>query len=292
MLNIYECCSTSIFKQYDSLLVYERKVFDDLDIEDIHEMRVCVRKIRSALRVFRPCLPEDKYNYINKDIKKLARSLGAVRDLDVAITFFLSYEKLTANNKGVSFLIDYCRKRRLIRHEEMISFLKSKKHMKLKENLIVLAKFLSAKKEDERNEAVYSAYYERLNLVIDNVFAFEEITDLISSEIELHDLRIAIKNLRYNLEFYNLTVPESVRILKILKSYQYILGMINDYSIMVERITEIARKNRLKRPEKEGIKLFLKHLEDLKRREKIKLVLPWDVLSSETIKNLYLSDSV
>lgn len=290
MFNIYECCSRIILMQYEVLINREKTVFDDRDIEDIHEMRVAVRRIRAAFRSFKPCMPRKYKKKIIKDLKLLARNLGSVRDLDVAIVFFKGYKKLFPDNNGISFLIKYCKKRRKSNQKELFSFLRSTKYLKLKENLIVFSDYLADKADKDVEQAVQNDFYNSFEAIIKEVFSYKEVKDLLSSELELHDLRIAIKNLRYSLEFIGLDSEESLLILKILKKYQNSLGLINDYNIMAERVTDIARKKKLKRPEKEGLKRFLSYLNELKKEEKSKLVLPWDILSFKVIKTLYLPE--
>lgn len=60
----------------------EAAVLKDEDPEALHQMRVGMRRLRTALEVFGPAiaLPKD---VSTKRIRKIAHSLGAVRDLDV-----------------------------------------------------------------------------------------------------------------------------------------------------------------------------------------------------------------
>lgn len=57
------------------------------DIEDVHQARVACRRLRSALVIFSDCFDADKLGVWNKQIKKLLKSFGAARDLDVQIEF-------------------------------------------------------------------------------------------------------------------------------------------------------------------------------------------------------------
>lgn len=57
------------------------------DIEGIHQSRVACRRLRSGLVVFSDCFDADKLQDWNKHIKKLLKSLGAARDLDVQLEF-------------------------------------------------------------------------------------------------------------------------------------------------------------------------------------------------------------
>lgn len=51
--------------------------------EGVHQMRVALRRLRSALRVFRPILPPDQYQWLDEETRWLTQSLGDARDLDV-----------------------------------------------------------------------------------------------------------------------------------------------------------------------------------------------------------------
>ncbi|MBE0532721.1 MAG: CHAD domain-containing protein [Rhodospirillales bacterium] len=51
--------------------------------EGVHQMRVALRRLRSALRVFRPILPAEPYRWIDEETRWLTQSLGDARDLDV-----------------------------------------------------------------------------------------------------------------------------------------------------------------------------------------------------------------
>ncbi len=53
------------------------------DAEGVHDLRVAVRRIRVALRIFRGDLDRDAVRPFRKSLRRTARALGAVRDLDV-----------------------------------------------------------------------------------------------------------------------------------------------------------------------------------------------------------------
>lgn len=66
-------------------------VVKDDDIEYIHRSRVATRRIRAAFPLFSDCLPEDSRKKWEKHIRKLTRSLGEARDLDVQIEFVRAF---------------------------------------------------------------------------------------------------------------------------------------------------------------------------------------------------------
>ena len=55
------------------------------DAEGVHQMRVSARRLRGYLRTFAPLIQAEWANGINEELRRLARALGAARDLDVMI---------------------------------------------------------------------------------------------------------------------------------------------------------------------------------------------------------------
>ncbi|MDB5411496.1 MAG: putative adenylate cyclase [Rhodospirillales bacterium] len=53
------------------------------EAEGIHQMRVAVRRLRSALSAFKPMLPAEHYRWANDELKWIGNALGAARNWDV-----------------------------------------------------------------------------------------------------------------------------------------------------------------------------------------------------------------
>jgi CHAD domain-containing protein len=60
------------------------------DIEATHDMRVALRKLRTALRTFDSVLPKRAAKRISSAARRLARRLGVVRDADVHLAVLRS----------------------------------------------------------------------------------------------------------------------------------------------------------------------------------------------------------
>ncbi len=75
-------------------------VVKDDDIEYVHQSRVATRRIRAAFHIFSECFPFDQYAKWDRQIRRLTRSLGEARDLDVQIAFVQSFlsEKLQSTS--------------------------------------------------------------------------------------------------------------------------------------------------------------------------------------------------
>lgn len=288
MINLYECCHKTIEKQYHILLKREESIFEDTDIEDNHQMRVAVRRMRAAMRSFDPLIDDELKLRLKKGLKKLGRTLGAVRDLDVALVYFSEYERNFPDNQGVKFLISHYKQQREENLAALFKFLRTSKYEKAKENVLELIYDLCQKAQGIPDEIIYSAYMQAFEQVINNVYAYEQYEDLRKDEPKLHDLRIDIKYLRYNLEFLDLGTPEAKKIIKTMKKYQDSLGIINDCDVMEGRVRSILGENSLKEEEKVGVMAYLSYNEYLKRSEIENIDFPWTVLPAEEIKNVYL----
>jgi CHAD domain-containing protein len=62
------------------------------DIEDVHDMRVAIRRMRSAIRLLKPYLRAKAIADYNRDLRRLGWTLGDVRDLDVMIVQMQAYQ--------------------------------------------------------------------------------------------------------------------------------------------------------------------------------------------------------
>jgi CHAD domain-containing protein len=68
------------------LLANERGLRGSADPEYLHQARVALRRLRSALEVFSPPLPESVNAPVDRELKWLASRLGPARDWDVLMT--------------------------------------------------------------------------------------------------------------------------------------------------------------------------------------------------------------
>jgi CHAD domain-containing protein len=71
-------------KHFQKTIQYEEDVLSDRDPEALHQMRVGMRRLRSAAKGFAPALDLPKAAR-QSQIGKISRSLGSLRDLDVLL---------------------------------------------------------------------------------------------------------------------------------------------------------------------------------------------------------------
>lgn len=74
---------------YGHWLANQAAAADGRDPEGVHQMRVALRRLRSALALFRPVLADDHFDWLDREAKWLADALGPARDWDVFIAELL-----------------------------------------------------------------------------------------------------------------------------------------------------------------------------------------------------------
>jgi CHAD domain-containing protein len=74
-----------IWTRFSEMMSFGDVALAGKDIEGVHDMRVGSRRLRAALELFRDVFPRKQLAPMLAEVKRLADSLGEVRDLDVMI---------------------------------------------------------------------------------------------------------------------------------------------------------------------------------------------------------------
>lgn len=220
------------------------------DVEGIHQMRVALRRLRSAFGLFRPLLPGDEPNELVEEIKWAMDELGPARDWDVFVTEVLDPIAAWQNNDpGVGLLrseAEECRKAAYARAQATIL---SPRYTRM---LLRLAGFADAKTwrshpVSEPSIDLYGPTQALADRMIDTRHRkllkagrhFKEMT-----EEERHDLRIRVKKLRYAVDFFASLYPTKkvAAIRNALSTLQEGLGSLNDVAVARGLLAEITAK--------------------------------------------------
>jgi CHAD domain-containing protein len=219
------------------------------DIEELHDMRVATRRIRAALRVFGKYLDAGELKSFRKGVERTGRRLGNVRDLDVFWDKTQRYlDGLPPERKNdLMPLREAWEMERERAREKLLTYLDSKRYLKLKERSVellergdvwqvpALTKKGAARPYRVRH-VVPAAVYERVAAVL----AYGEWIDGADVPLKrLHRLRIAGKRLRYTLEFFEeVLAPQTGDLIKQMKRLQDHLGDLQDAVVASELLRD------------------------------------------------------
>ena len=212
---------------------------DGSDIEALHDMRVASRRLRAALRVFRPCFPDEYWMDVEDMIRSITQALGVVRDHDVFINYLHNYRK--ANPKqNIKWLIKKEQDLRELEREQMLQALDSFAGSDPESKISVLLESVSKTWADS-NKLRKNQFGERAIAPVQKriaaIMTFDEIIGNEEDNTGLHLMRIAAKKLRYTLEaFAPCFGPPFLDAINSVKSIQEYLGQLHDCDVWIEKL--------------------------------------------------------
>lgn len=212
----------------------ERGVMDSRDPEYLHQMRVGTRRLRSAFSLFRDLLGDDADSHVDA-LRAIARGLGPARDWDVFVTETLPAVRpaLAAHGAAERFESRCLRCRQSARRDLKILI----KSISYKDGVLALGRWLAAREgagEDAPwDQPARACATQILELRYARVLKRGRHVQRLMPP-ELHRLRIAVKQLRYAVEFFSaLFSARSMATLRDrLARLQDILGRINDAAVV------------------------------------------------------------
>jgi CHAD domain-containing protein len=175
------------------------------DIESVHDMRVAIRKMRSLFRLLAPYYKRNTISPFKTELRHLAWTLGAVRDLDVLIEDIRVYQLTLkpAKQADLQQAIDELDQQRQTARVELVELLDSRLYRRLIKDY---SKFLLTEGEGAKplpkDQVTPSQVRHILPIIIyDRLAAVRAYNDVLAEADAptLHELRIEFKQLRYTL---------------------------------------------------------------------------------------------
>ncbi|MDP2830390.1 MAG: CHAD domain-containing protein [Sulfuricellaceae bacterium] len=206
------------------------------DPENIHQLRVALRRLRSALPQFRPAIPQPSSADLAAELKWLACSLGPARNWDVFLTETLPplIAQFPSDEKFERLRQRAERARELARGEASLA-LRSHRYDRL---LLNLATWLTNESWNVDADGDNKSWLDRpvTELARRVLNRYHKLLHrhgpaLLTMPIEeRHEVRILVKKLRYAVDFFAALFPAktSQPYLQSLSSLQEELGTLND----------------------------------------------------------------
>ena len=229
------------------------------DPEYVHQMRVATRRLRAAMRMFKPVLPVTFVDVAIPPLHELMAVLGRTRDLDVLLAeIVVPVADALPGEPRLSNLLAVVTERLYQARRGAVAFLGRPDYARLHltaGRLLNAPPFLDAPEFAAQvpGEAVsgsqantLAAFAERrLRRLLKSTRAFAAQARH-DDPATLHALRICIKRLRYGIEFFGDLAPgrSGSRIVKRLATLQEELGQLNDLANAGEILMACAGQDR------------------------------------------------
>lgn len=211
---------------------------DGRDAEGVHQVRVGLRRFRSALSLFKSFIPESQRGWLNAEAKWLADQLGPVRDLDVFLT---DLEQRTEEDDASSAaLLKAVRTAHGRARTTAASALRGPRMRRFAARVDTWLEGHGWYADEAEVPDINAFAREALNKRLKKIQAVAARAEKLTVP-ERHALRIMVKKLRYGLEFLSAALPEkrALRTNAVLKRLQDSLGHLNDLDV-AERTLALA----------------------------------------------------
>jgi inorganic triphosphatase YgiF len=215
-------------------------VLETEDPDAAHQLRIGLRRLRSALLAFRPLSDTTAGRELERHARVLARRVGELRDADVLIEEI--YAPVAGNMRhdpGLSGLREALLAHRISMRDRVRSELRGQQWSVLQLYLALWPRTMEGAGELSMPVAKFArlALKKRWRKVADSG---ERLDDL--DVVERHAMRKALKTLRYTAEFFASLYPAQAtrRFIKEIRSLQEEFGYLNDV-VAAERLTAICR---------------------------------------------------
>ena len=246
--SIIQYCATALLPNIKTLNKTARNILKRSNIEDIHDLRVSSRRIRTVLNIFSEYLPNKKFKSWEKEIRTITKSFGSVRDLDVQIDLINEVYESTEDNKIRSGLRRIRMRLKQKRKQKQASTRKITELILDSTAIIEMNTWAESALENSGGETFFSSElyrlgYKKVQNRLDEFIFFEVfIFDPVRIE-ELHQMRISAKQLRYALEvFSDLYEHETDSALEIAQQAQEYLGNIHDSDVWINFLPNFMDK--------------------------------------------------
>ena len=212
--------------------------------ESIHQMRVALRRLRSAVSMFREMLAGPDTEALRDDLRWLQQILGAARDWDVLLADTVApLSGLLGGLAGYERLCALIAERR---QQARAMALADLAKPRLAQLMVRLGAWIESAGKDHPLGARPVADLARLILEKRHRRVKREMARFLELTIEgRHQCRIDIKKLRYAMDFFAALYParRGQRLLPLLAALQDRLGALNDVAVARDKLEVLVLKD-------------------------------------------------
>jgi len=229
-----EALGIALEAEYHALLAHDPGTRRGDDAEDLHQLRVAIRRLRAFLRAARPLLDLDWAEALRSELGWLGGHLGPARDLDVMLERFRAeIEDLGEDGEGAAGVLETLEEERTAAYRDVAETLDGDRYYALLDRLeAATAPPLSG--DDTSLRKIFEKEAKKMRKAFDGLSGD-------SPDDELHAARIKVKRARYaaDLAAHELGSAGS-RFVSVAKQMQDVLGGHQDAVVAQGRIRDWA----------------------------------------------------
>lgn len=203
------------------------------DMGSVHAARVASRRLRETLPVAGASASPGALRKARREVRRVTRALGPVRELDVAIEHLEEFAGRGAGTaRATTYLCEALQRDRQARRADMLTALTPSRLSKLRKRV----EHLSTAADDPEPTQALSAVTQRIAVRAQTLIDRIEHAGSLYLPDRLHAVRIATKKLRYALEVdRDLRKSRATTRIRQLKSLQDKLGRLHDLEILIDQ---------------------------------------------------------
>ncbi|MCD6359367.1 MAG: CHAD domain-containing protein [Armatimonadetes bacterium] len=233
-----------IIAKLEELLLYLKPALDG-DFDGIHDMRVAVKRLREALRLFRPLIRKRRRRHVVSMTGRLNDALGAVRERDVLIS---DGRRIMARLPDATDLLEgLVEERGREREMHLEAFRELWAELDGSENFLHEARRAARaahRRSGDLNDMPLERFaYPVILARLDPVMTALEAARGSDEAHPLHQLRIAVKKLRYAMEPFRPIFPGLKKPGRVAAELQEALGLAHDYDVLLAALQDYFERN-------------------------------------------------
>ena len=204
------------------------------DPQLLHHARVATRRLREALPLV---VHGEKGRKLGRNVRRLTRALGPVRELDVALDMLETLPAGADAPRGaIAKLRQVIREERQRMHAEMCARVGRVDLDKLRRRASAAARKESSHPRRRNPKGVVDAQLRAARRAVRLREAIENAAGIYLPD-RLHEVRVAVKKLRYALEVsHELSGSRATARIRTLKEAQDLLGGMHDHEVLIARV--------------------------------------------------------
>lgn len=256
-----------IYRQLNILQDHLSNLSNRDAMEPLHQVRVTSRRLRAGLRVFEGCFAAGKVRIWCKTLRKLTRRLGEARDLDIAISYLddvlnrLEDKACRPGIKRLRLRLDQQRQASQS-HVDKAATLLDRKGV-LDEMLSEVGRIRYGTRRHHPPVSSDVVVQQGRKKILERLADVKILAGSLrhSDAIEEHhQMRIAIKGLRYTMEIFRRIFPKRLeRSIKDARKLQTLLGDLHDADMWRDVL------NRFSQDERERTEAYFGHVRSYNR---------------------------